>query len=163
MTPVAHLAREGYVPTAMAMVLCNDPDVQGFCAMIQGLHQEGVAFHLPNSKQLPLMFLPAKFDSSDNLQRLGLAYMTKPNRPNPKPSTATGSSGATKDEGKKRRRRQSAPAQAGFKGVASRAAATVESGGRKKRISLGLTKVNEDGMEEEEEGTPTTGTGTGKS
>lgn len=42
MIPVAHLAREGYVPSAMAMVLCNDPDVQGFCAMVQGLHQEGV-------------------------------------------------------------------------------------------------------------------------
>jgi hypothetical protein len=45
-----------------------------------------------------------------------------------------------KDDGKKKRRRQSAPAQAGFKGVASRAAA---SDGRKKRISLGLTKVAE--------------------
>lgn len=42
MTPVAHLAREGYVPSAMAMVLCNDPDIQGFCNMVQGLHQEGV-------------------------------------------------------------------------------------------------------------------------
>jgi len=42
MTPVAHLAREGYVPSAMAMVLCNDPDIQGFCTMVQGLHQEGV-------------------------------------------------------------------------------------------------------------------------
>lgn len=42
MTPVSHLAREGYVPAAMAMVLCNDPDVTAFCSMVQGLHQEGV-------------------------------------------------------------------------------------------------------------------------
>jgi len=161
MTPVAHLAREGYVPSAMAMVLCNDPDIQGFCTMVQGLHQEGVvrlvatnkhgdgadyqAFHLPNSKRLPLMFLPAKFDSNDNLQRLGLAYMTKGGAPAPKP-IATPAPVVAKDDGKKKRRRQSAPAQAGFKGVASRAAVD----GRKKRISLGLTKVNEDGEGKEE-------------
>jgi hypothetical protein len=47
MTPVAHLAREGYVPSAMAMVLCNDPDIQGFCTMVQGLHQEGVVRYIP--------------------------------------------------------------------------------------------------------------------
>jgi hypothetical protein len=90
------------------------------------------------------MFLPAKFDSNDNLQRLGLAYMTKGGGPiiPTKPSIATPAPAAmgVKDDGKKKRRRQSAPAQAGFKGVASRAAA---SDGRKKRISLGLTKVAE--------------------
>lgn len=42
MTPVAHLAQNGYVPTAMAMVLCNDPNVESFCSMVQKLHQEGV-------------------------------------------------------------------------------------------------------------------------
>jgi hypothetical protein len=166
----------------MAMVLCNDPDVTAFCSMVQGLHQEGVvsyfsnisksglvrlicdqAFHLPNPRKLPLMFLPAKFDSSDGLQRLGLAYMTKsggsaiPQLPNtnttttrvPETSaTATGS----KEPAKKRKRRQSAPAQAAFNDTASRAASNgttdapgVGNGGRsKKRISLGLAKVEED-------------------
>jgi hypothetical protein len=51
MTPVAHLAREGYVPSAMAMVLCNDPDIQGFCNMVQGLHQEGVVRHSIKQKR----------------------------------------------------------------------------------------------------------------
>lgn len=91
------------------------------------------------------MFLPAKFDSTDNLQRLGLAYMTKGGGPVPKP-TPTPNVVTTKDDGKKKRRRQSAPAPAqGFKG-----ATRVSEQGRKKRISLGLTKVNEDGGEGKE-------------
>ena len=130
------------------------------------------AFHLPNPRKLPLMFLPAKFDSNDGLQRLGLAYMTKaggsaiPQLPNtttitnnastsykPDSSSTTTSAGA-KDPAKKRKRRQSAPAQAGFKEAASRATAggngdEVSAGGNgagrsKKRISLGLAKVEED-------------------
>jgi hypothetical protein len=98
------------------------------------------------------MFLPAKFDSTDNLQRLGLAYMTKGGGPIPGPAkvstttTSTAGTGAGKEEMKKKRRRQSAPTPAqGFKG-----ASRVATDGRKKRISLGLTKVNEDGGESKE-------------
>lgn len=116
------------------------------------------AFSLPNSRGLPLMFLPAKFDSSDNLQRLGLAYMTKAGEPAPgagarvaREPSAPPTTAAAETE-KKRKRRQSAPAQAaGIKGAASRATAGsgspaggVGGGGRaKKRISLGLPKVDE--------------------
>jgi hypothetical protein len=39
MTFVAHLAQEGYDASAMAMILCSDPDVQGVCDLAQGLHQ----------------------------------------------------------------------------------------------------------------------------
>ena len=95
------------------------------------------------------MFLPAKFDSTDNLQRLGLAYMTKGGGPIPGPAkvSTTTTSTAGKEEMKKKRRRQSAPTPAqGFKG-----ASRVVTDGRKKRISLGLTKVNEDGGEEGKE------------
>jgi len=97
------------------------------------------------------MFLPAKFDSTDNLQRLGLAYMTKGGGPVPKPAPLTvvsgngAGTGAGKEETKKKRRRQSAPAPAqGFKG-----ASRVSVDGRKKRISLGLPKVSEDGKGED--------------
>jgi hypothetical protein len=96
------------------------------------------------------MFLPAKFDSTDNLQRLGLAYMTKGGGPIPGPTkvstTTTSAAGTGKEELKKKRRRQSAPTPAqGFKG-----ASRVATDGRKKRISLGLTKVSEDGGEGKE-------------
>lgn len=69
----------------------------------------------------------------------------------PPPSIAKGNVTATnttnvpglaKDDSKTKRRRQSAPAQAGLKGAASRAAG---SGGRKRRIPLDLPKVREDG------------------
>jgi hypothetical protein len=95
------------------------------------------------------MFLPAKFDSTDNLQRLGLAYMSKSGTGAAPPLPAKNE---VKEEGKKRKRRQSAPAQAGFKGGASRASSeSGGSGGRKKRISLGLPKVSEDGAEGKED------------
>lgn len=42
MIPVSHLAREGFTPVAMGMVLCADPDIQGFVRFVQGLHAEGV-------------------------------------------------------------------------------------------------------------------------
>ena len=115
------------------------------------------------------MFLPAKFDSNDGLQRLGLAYMTKAggsaipqipssnthNAPSYKSDSTSTSATATtaKEPAKKRKRRQSAPASAAFKDAASRAAAAngaaddgpSAGGGRsKKRISLGLAKVDED-------------------
>lgn len=99
------------------------------------------------------MFLPAKFDSTDNLQRLGLAFMSKSGNPAvpPLPTKNVKVTGEVKEEGKKRKRRQSAPAQAGFKGGASRASTeSGGSGGRKKRISLGLPKVSEDGSEGKE-------------
>ena len=75
--------------------------------------------------------------------------MTKGGGPIPGPATVstTTASTAGKEEMKKKRRRQSAPTPAqGFKG-----ASRVVTDGRKKRISLGLTKVNEDGGEEGKE------------
>ncbi|BEI85478.1 hypothetical protein CcaverHIS002_0508790 [Cutaneotrichosporon cavernicola] len=78
MIPVSTLAREGMLPVTMGMVLCNDENITPFVNMVQGLHAEGVAFHLPMpDTNLPIVFLPAKFDSSDPLQRLGVAFMTK--------------------------------------------------------------------------------------
>ncbi|GMK55259.1 hypothetical protein CspeluHIS016_0203150 [Cutaneotrichosporon spelunceum] len=78
MIPVSTLAREGMLPVAMGMVLCNDENITPFVNMVQGLHAEGVAFHLPMpDTNLPIVFLPAKFDSADPLQRLGVAFMTK--------------------------------------------------------------------------------------
>lgn len=112
---------------------------------------------MPNPRKLPLMFLPAKFDSNDGLQRLGLAYMTKSGAPAPAPAPGIASgqtsnntkAGASKtgSEPKKRKRRQSAPAQAAFKGAATRVAGDDSTGaGRpKKRMSVGLAKVDEDG------------------
>lgn len=64
--------------------------------MVQSLHAEGVVSanrtrksdHAyirlstpPNPANLPLVFLPAKFNPNDPLQRLGIAYMTKPGAP----------------------------------------------------------------------------------
>lgn len=78
MIPVSTLAREGLLPVTMGMVLCNDDRMEAFVQMVQGLHAEGVAFHLPMpGSGLPIVFLPAKFDSADPLQRLGIAFMTK--------------------------------------------------------------------------------------
>lgn len=115
------------------------------------------AFHLPNPRKLPLMFLPAKFDSNDGLQRLGLAYMTKAGGPPivappavPAAAAAAKSGTETAEPPKKRKRRQSAPAPAPatFKGAASRVmgeeAAAATGGRSKKRMSLGLPKVDED-------------------
>ncbi|KAL1411424.1 hypothetical protein Q8F55_002380 [Vanrija albida] len=78
MIPVSTLAREGLLPVTMGMVLCNDDNnLEAFVNMVQGLHAEG-AFHLPlPGSRLPIVFLPAKFDTSDPLQRLGIAFMTK--------------------------------------------------------------------------------------
>lgn len=42
MIPVAYLAREGFTPVTMGMVLCNDENIQGYVAMVQHLHAEGV-------------------------------------------------------------------------------------------------------------------------
>ncbi len=42
MIPVSHLARDGFTPIAMGMVLCNDADVTPYVQMVQGLHAEGV-------------------------------------------------------------------------------------------------------------------------
>lgn len=119
MIPVSHLAREGFTPAAMGMVLCNDSNIEAYVQMVQGLHAEGVAFHLSSPGRLPIVFLPAKFDSSDQLQRLGIAYMTKAGHPLPQrpsvASTAASSPVTTtanhlpEDEPKKKRRK-SAPA-----------------------------------------------------
>lgn len=141
MIPVAHLAREGFTPVAMGMVLCNDDNLSAFVTMVQGLHAEGVvsvsarqdmavrltlaqAFHLPGSTRLPIVFLPAKFDSKDPLQRLGVAFMSKPGIPLPPPPAipaavgvpgaagAAGTEQTSPDDGPRRkRRRQSAPAK----------------------------------------------------
>jgi hypothetical protein len=42
MIPVAYLAREGFTPVTMGMVLCNDDKIQAFVAMVQSMHSEGV-------------------------------------------------------------------------------------------------------------------------
>ena len=42
MIPVAYLAREGFTPVTMGMVLCNDAKIQEYVAMVQSLHSEGV-------------------------------------------------------------------------------------------------------------------------
>jgi hypothetical protein len=42
MIPVAYLAREGFTPVTMGMVLCNDSKIQEYVAMVQSLHAEGV-------------------------------------------------------------------------------------------------------------------------
>ncbi|WVR07110.1 hypothetical protein IAU60_004150 [Kwoniella sp. DSM 27419] len=123
MIPVSHLAREGLIPLTMGMVLCNEPPerLAPYVNMVQGLHAEGVGFHLPCETRLPIVFLPAKFHSTDPLLRLGIAFMGKTGfaHPNgPVPSTRPVSSGkgrsitqgAAEDGPKKKKRRQSAPA-----------------------------------------------------
>jgi hypothetical protein len=42
MIPVAYVAREGFTPVTMGMVLCNDSKIQEYVAMVQSLHAEGV-------------------------------------------------------------------------------------------------------------------------
>ena len=166
MIPVAHLAREGFTPITMGMVLCNDANIEAYVSMVQGFHAEGVvsaasrlfaprttlllpllplqytdecsfilktpltlaqAFHLPNPARLPIVFLPAKFDSGDPLQRLGVAFMSKPGVTLPKPvglgvktqaqaqtqtqTQATAKMTAEQERKRKRSRRQSAPAK----------------------------------------------------
>ncbi|RSH94140.1 hypothetical protein EHS25_003943 [Saitozyma podzolica] len=126
MIPVSHLAREGFTPAAMGMVLCDDANISQYVSMVQGLHAEGVAFHLPIAAKLPVVILPAKFDSADPLQRLGIAVMTKPGFPlpprppaNPFPdlsrsTAAAGKAGETSPESsepRKKNRRQSAPSK----------------------------------------------------
>jgi hypothetical protein len=140
MIPVSHLAREGFTPAAMGMVLCNDSNIESFVQMVQGFHAEGVvrylwnlcgfladtqAFHLSTPNRLPIVFLPAKFDTNDPLQRLGVAFMTKPGMTNPHtgppPNTARSDHDTADalaaigkapdpDGPKKKKRRQSAPA-----------------------------------------------------
>jgi hypothetical protein len=129
MIPVSHLAREGFTPAAMGMVLCNDSNIEAYVQMVQGLHAEGVAFHLASPGKLPIVFLPAKFDSNDQLQRLGVAFMTKAGYPVAQPSrtraqqhaarasvssTAASSPVTAKDplqdDEPKKKRRKSAPA-----------------------------------------------------
>lgn len=101
MMPVSHIVREGFIPVAMGMVLCNDSSISQYVAMVQGLHADGVvraltlvhhrtwlfpldtlilveAFLLPTALNLPVVVLPAKFNSADPLQRLGIAFMSKP-------------------------------------------------------------------------------------
>jgi hypothetical protein len=103
------------------------------------------------------MFLPAKFDSNDGLQRLGLAYMTKAGAPVATSLTSTIAAAplptgakTSSEPARKRKRRQSAPAQAAFKGAASRvvsgeALGEITAVRPKKRMSIGLAKVDEDG------------------
>ncbi|WVQ99608.1 hypothetical protein IAU59_006744 [Kwoniella sp. CBS 9459] len=127
MIPVSHLAREGLIPITMGMVLCNEPPerIAPYVNLVQGLHAEGVGFHLPCETRLPIVFLPAKFHSSDPLLRLGIAFMGKAGYPHPAaplPSSKTVSNGSQgqgrartiksgeEDGPKKKKRRQSAPA-----------------------------------------------------
>jgi hypothetical protein len=51
MIPVSHLAREGFTPAAMGMVLCNDANIEAYVQMVQGLHAEGVV-SLPRNDEL---------------------------------------------------------------------------------------------------------------
>lgn len=142
----------------MGMVLCKHtgPEIEDFVNMVQGLHAEGVVsgsrsasrdtktkisiantffsiikgFHLPCQTRLPIVFLPAKFNSEDPLQRLGIAFMGKASTIPALMPPANGASGSVsrgrpvtagrlssgdkdKDKGepkKKKQRRQSAPA-----------------------------------------------------
>ncbi|WRT66461.1 uncharacterized protein IL334_003420 [Kwoniella shivajii] len=125
MIPVSHLAREGLVPITMGMVLCNEPPerLAPYVNMVQGLHAEGVGFHLPCETRLPIVFLPAKFHSSDPLLRLGIAFMGKAGYTHPPAplsaagqlvcaksrTSKSGSIGQEEDGPKKKKRRQSAP------------------------------------------------------
>ncbi|WWC70078.1 uncharacterized protein I206_104024 [Kwoniella pini CBS 10737] len=153
MIPVSHLAREGLVPITMGMVLCNEPPerLAPYVNMVQGLHAEGVGFHLPCETRLPIVFLPSKFHSTDPLLRLGIAFMGKtgfshPNAPLPTSDYSRGriaSLSSAEEIPKKKRRRLSAPASAGNGG---------EVKSRKKRDSgivvLGQTsvgKIDEEG------------------
>ena len=42
MIPVAYLAREGFTPVTMGMVLCNAEMIQALVSMVQSMHSEGV-------------------------------------------------------------------------------------------------------------------------
>jgi hypothetical protein len=76
------------------------------------------AFHLPlPNLGLPIVFLPAKFDTEDPLQRLGIAFMAKGGVPpvglggvkQPQPEPMTEDAGPT-DTTRKRRRKSSSAA-----------------------------------------------------
>lgn len=119
-----------------------------------GSYADSQAFHLRTPNGLPIVFLPAKFDSNDPLQRLGIAFMTKPGMPMPyhpqsmpmasasksahsaassSSSTQPGPASAdrpTADMPKKKKRRQSAPA-----GVLPAVKPTGPAGKHKKRES----------------------------
>ncbi|KAK4690020.1 hypothetical protein P7C73_g81, partial [Tremellales sp. Uapishka_1] len=148
MIPVANLAREGYMPIAMGMVLCDDPKISEYVAMVQGFHAEGVAFHLPTLSKLPIVFLPAKFDSNDNLQRLGIAFMSKSPLP---PSNPTAKA---KEETKKKKRRQSSVASSGKSGMLGNQLRGQTSGGhsRVQSTTTGLTQQAETESKEAEKG-----------
>ncbi|OCF38713.1 hypothetical protein I317_07498 [Kwoniella heveanensis CBS 569] len=152
MIPVSHLAREGLIPITMGMVLCNEPPerIAPYVNLVQGLHAEGVGFHLPCETRLPIVFLPAKFHSSDPLLRLGIAFMGKAGYPHPAapmPSNKTTSNNgqgrgrsvnSIEEEGpKKKKRRQSAPA-----GVSP--AVPSGRGGNKRKESAGVPKIMEE-------------------
>ena len=94
-------------------------------------HKPSQAFHLPNPARLPLVFLPAKFDSSDPLQRLAIAFMSKPAAP------AVPNFRETKGELKRKRRRRSAPAKT-LPGAASGKEHVVET---KAGLTAGEAKV----------------------
>lgn len=143
MIPVSTLAREGLLPVTMGMVLCNDADINPFVNMVQGLHAEGVvstlfqpqltlqAFHLPMPDSgLPIVFLPAKFDSADPLQRLGIAFMTKggvPPFPHSMPPSRKMSAASREADGEstapERKRRRKSTASSGGNGDPKPAAA----------------------------------------
>ncbi|KAL7421888.1 hypothetical protein Q5752_003660 [Cryptotrichosporon argae] len=137
MLPVSTLAREGLLPVSMGMVLCNDANISAFVQLVQGLHAEGVAFHLPiPGAQLPIIFLPAKFDSNDPLQRLGIAFMAPAGQsrlaaaskavvPTVPPPTAAALAEASEPE-KKKRRKSTATAVAPRTGAQRRSVANVK-------------------------------------
>ncbi|WVF71262.1 hypothetical protein IAT40_006065 [Kwoniella sp. CBS 6097] len=131
MIPVSHLAREGLIPITMGMVLCNEPPerIAPYVNLVQGLHAEGVGFHLPCETRLPIVFLPAKFHSSDPLLRLGIAFMGKAGYPHPNAPLPSNKSSASRgrsikaneeEQPKKKKRRQSAPAVGATSGSAGR-------------------------------------------
>jgi hypothetical protein len=75
------------------------------------------AFLLPTPSHIPLVFLPAKFGSTDKLERLGLAFMTKPGLPVPE-KHGHGDVVLPAERLKKRRRRNTEPSKppvVGFK------------------------------------------------
>jgi hypothetical protein len=59
MIPVSHLAREGFTPAAMGMVLCDDANISQYVSMVQGLHAEGVV--RPHDPFAPIYCAPCTF------------------------------------------------------------------------------------------------------
>ncbi|RSH83657.1 hypothetical protein EHS25_005561 [Saitozyma podzolica] len=131
MIPVSQLQREGFTPGAMGMVLCNDSNISQYVSM---------AFYLPTAGKLSVVILPAKFNSVDPLERLGIAVMIKPGFPVPLPTAAaSGASDSIEGPGereelegsapRKKKRRQSAPTK-GSQPV------TAKGSGRRRRRSI---------------------------